>query len=346
MTSSKVMKILGKAHEDGLFSAAALIVSIKGRTVLEEYVGKLGISNPAQAGPNTLFDLASLTKILATTPCWMKLAQTSPEALDCSLSNWFPEIPENKIQITPRLLLAHSSGLPAWRPYYLFSKGSAHHEFVLDRIMNEHLDYPVATASLYSDLGFIILGDILEKHHQKSLQDVCRTVVYDPLNLGGELLFNPHPDMEIAWTREEDTPGLVNDLNARALGGVSGHAGLFGSARGVADLCLHFLRDLKKTKGVFDQETLRMFVTRCGYASGSSRALGFDTKSAEGSSCGSLFSDSSFGHTGFTGTSVWIDPDRDLVVVFLTNRVIMGEADLRIKSLRPKLHDEIMQIAF
>lgn len=89
-----------------------------------------------------------------------------------------------------------------------------------------------------------------------------------------------------------------------------------------------------------------MFVTRCGYASGSSRALGFDTKSAEASSCGSLFSDSSFGHTGFTGTSVWIDPDRDLVVVFLTNRVIMGEADLRIKSLRPKLHDEIMQIAF
>lgn len=344
MGLSKLLKILCQAHQENMFTAAALVIIQDGHLVLEEYVGSTGFSNERPVGSETLFDLASLTKILATTSCWMKIVENSPDSLDQTLDYWMPDIPSDKSQITPRLLLAHSSGLHAWRPYYLFERGKDQFRFVLERIINEPLDYPTGTGSLYSDSGFVLLAYLLEKQTGKRLDELSRDMFFEPLSLSDKLLFNPAGrSLDIAQTRRGDDPELVNDLNARALGGVSGHAGLFGTARGVASACAEFLTSLKHAGGFFNQNTIRLFVTPCNYIEESSRALGFDTKSGEGSSCGSLFSDSSFGHTGFTGTSFWIDPQRNIVAVFLTNRVIMGEPDLRIKILRPKLHDEIVK---
>lgn len=343
MHSAPVVRTIDQAINEKIFTAAALIVVKKGETIFEEYFGRIGLSNERRVTCDTLFDLASLTKVLATTPCWMKMLENHPQAMDSALFTWIPQIPQDKREVTPRLLLAHSSGLPAWRPYYLFNKGSGQYRFVLDCIINEKLDYPLGAGSIYSDLGFIILAHILERQTGKRLDEVCKELIYGPLDVSQKLLFNPSERcVEVAETRLGDIPKTVNDLNARALGGISGHAGLFGTARGVARLTLEMLTSLKKPNGFFDQEIMKLFVTPCLYVHESSRALGFDTKSEEGSSCGYLFSKSSFGHTGFTGTSLWVDPDRELVTVFLTNRVIMGESDMRIKILRPKLHDEII----
>ncbi len=345
MDSNPIIKIIDEALSRRMFTGAALIVVKDGSTILEQYFGTLGLTNDHPTDRNTLFDLASLTKVMATTPCWMKILEEKPELLESSLTRWFPELPSDKMEITPRLLLAHSSGLSAWRPYYLYDKGSAHLAFVVERVLHESLGYHVALGSLYSDLGFILLGHILEQLSQQRLDKVCQELIYGPLRLSDELLFNPSlEDFRIAQTRSGDSPGVVNDLNARALGGVSGHAGLFGTCRGVTELASEFLNSLRTSGGFFDQEIIKLFVTPCRYIPQSSRALGFDTKSEEGSSCGTLFSASSFGHTGFTGTSLWVDPAKGIVAVFLTNRVVMGEPDLRIKTLRPELHDEIIKV--
>jgi CubicO group peptidase (beta-lactamase class C family) len=146
-----------------------------------------------------------------------------------------------------------------------------------------------------------------------------------------------------ALTREDDPPGIVNDLNARCLGGVSGHAGLFGTAGGVAALAEQFLSSLNGSAGLFDQKTIRSFCDRAGFVPGCTRALGFDTPSEEGSTSGDKFSRDSIGHTGFTGVSLWIDIPREIVVVLLTNRVYMGESDFRIKTFRPLIHNTIME---
>lgn len=344
MDSNPIVEIIDDALFQKMFTGGALIVVKNGLTILERYFGTLGVSDDQPVDKNTLFDLASLTKVLATTPCWMKVLEEKPHLLDSPLATWFSELSTDKKNFTPRLLMAHSSGLPAWRPYYLYDKGSGHQAFVIERILGESIIYPVASGSLYSDLGFILLGHTLEHVLKQRLDKACKELIFEPMRLSHQLLFNPSmKDHCIAQTRPGDWPGFVNDLNARALGGVSGHAGLFGTCRGVAELASEFLKSFTKPGGFFDHEIMKLFVERCRYVPESSRALGFDTKSEEGSSCGSLFSESSFGHTGFTGTSLWVDPVRDVAVVFLTNRVVMGEPDLRIKSLRPKLHDEIIQ---
>ena len=344
MDPNPVIKLIDDALSRRMFTGAALIVAKDGSTIIEQYFGSLGLTDDHPIDKDTLFDLASLTKVLATTPCWIKVLTEDPELLDSSLTRWFPELPADKMDITPRHLLGHSSGLHAWRPYYLYDRGLGHLSFVLEKVFEDSLAYPVAKGSLYSDLGFILLGHILERLSGQRLEEVCQELVYKPLGLSDGLLFKPAvEDFRITQTRSGDLPGVVNDLNARALGGVSGHAGLFGTCRGVAELASEFLKSLIKPGGLFDHEMMKLFVERCNYVPDSSRALGFDTKSEVGSSCGNLFSQSSFGHTGFTGTSIWVDPVNGIVASFLTNRVVMGEPDLRIKTLRPELHDQIIK---
>ena len=197
---------------------------------------------------------------------------------------------------------------------------------------------------MYSDLGFIVLAAIVEAETGKSLDAFAREEVFQPLGVSQDLLFRPvHDHGRIAWTRPGDTPGLVNDLNTRAMHGMSGHAGLFGTAQGAAAVAEEILWSFTSRRGFFDHSTTRLFCRRAGIVAGSTRALGFDTPSDEGSSSGSYFSEESLGHTGFTGTSIWMDPQRQIVVVLFTNRVFMGESDTRIKDFRPKLHDAIMQ---
>ncbi len=329
-------------HEQ-IFTAAALLVAKGTNLMFHQTYGFLGGDGSVPVQPETLFDLASLTKVLATTPSWILMATADPGLLDKSIRKWFPDAPPDKTCITPRCLLAHASGLPAWRPYYLLPSSLHTQEAAAARILAEPLEYSPGAGSVYTDLGFMLLGFIIEKETGRNLEQFSRERIYEPLGLAEDLLFSPKCDQRIAMTRVGDSPGFVNDLNARALGGVSGHAGLFGTAKGLAALAGEILLSLKESGRFFDKDTTRTFCTRAGFTTGSTRALGFDTPSEEGSTSGQLFSKDSIGHTGFTGVSLWIDIQRELIVVLLTNRVFLGEADFRIKTFRPMIHDAVME---
>ncbi len=345
MNLHRAHKQMIRGLDEAMFTGAVLRVDHVGQVIYEEAYGRLGGSDADQVKPNTLFDLASLTKVLATTPAWILLTSNEPEILDQSISRWFPDVDQEVTRITPRRLLAHSSGLPAWRPYYLrwwqekTTLGTA-----VNTILYEPLEYAPGTGCVYSDLGFIVLARIIELETGEALDDFCKKRIYRPLGVDRDIMFNPlGEERRTAWTRTGESPGLVNDLNARALGGVSGHAGLFGTAQAAAAVAEEILAGLKNRKSLFNPAIVQVFGHRAGLVQGASRALGFDTPSAEGSSSGRFFSAASLGHTGFTGSSLWIDPEKELIVILLTNRVIMGESDLRIRSFRPALHDAILE---
>lgn len=344
MNLDRVPELMTRGLEDRVFTAAVLKVVYAGEPVLHLAIGHRGDSDADPVTTETLFDLASLTKVTATTPCWMILAAEVPGILDRRLSTWIQDCPSDKRDLTPRLLLAHASGLPPWRPYYLTRFDGSPREVMLRKILAEKLEYPPGKGCVYSDLGFMLLAFLIEMETGLTLEEYVRERVYRTLGLLNDLMFRPlGQEHRTALTRHGDPVGLVNDLNCRAMGGVTGHAGLFGTGAGVAALAEEYRRSAASSHGFFDQTCAREFSTRAGYGEDCTRALGFDTPSAQGSSSGTLFSQQSIGHTGFTGTSVWIDRRRELTVVLLTNRVIMGEADQRIKLFRPRLHDAIVR---
>jgi serine-type D-Ala-D-Ala carboxypeptidase len=241
--------------------------------------------------------------------------------------------------VTIRDLLAHCSGLPAHRPLYVNHAGSAAFEAAISALP---LEYVPRSRSLYSDLDFILLGTLLERIGPLSRQfDALRA----QMTIAGDLQFNP----PAAWTRraaptrQSDVrhrllAGEVDDENAWALGGVAGHAGLFGTASAVGECARHVLQVLGGRSGAFSREMLQMTIARRLDVPGSSRALGWDTMLPT-SSCGTKLSPSAFGHVGFTGTSLWIDPTRDRYYVMLTNRVCGGGTEADIKEVRRAFHD-------
>jgi serine-type D-Ala-D-Ala carboxypeptidase len=343
MRFSRADERMEQGLREQIFTGAVLLIARGTNRSFHQTYGTLGGTATEPVKGDTLFDLASLTKVLAVTPSWILMAAEDPSLLDQSIARWFPTAPKDKHCITPRCLLAHASGLPAWRPYYLLPASRHSNEDTAARILAEPLEYSPGQGCIYSDLGFMLLGIIIEMETGRNLEQFSRERMYEPLGLAEDLLFSPKNDKRIAMTRAGDPPGLVNDLNARALGGVSGHAGLFGTARGVAALAGKILMSLKESHRFFDHETTRTFCARAAFTLDSTRTLGFDTPSEEGSTSGKLFSRDSIGHTGFTGVSLWIDIPRDLIVVLVTNRVFMGEADFRIKEFRPMIHDAVME---
>ena len=343
MTFARSHEEMVRAIADRIFTGAVLRVAHRERFLIERSYGTLGGVGTPGVFSDTLFDLASLTKVIATTTCWMILAARQPTILDRQLARWFPEAPPDKRTITPRLLLAHSSGLPAWRPYYLYGDLGSPEQLTLEHIFHEPLAYVPGEGWLYSDLGFVVLAAMVERETGRPLDACAREEVFQPLGVAEDLVFNPRENSDlIAKTRHDEPAGLVNDLNTRAMGGMSGHAGLFGTARSVTAVAEAILRSLDADESLFDSSVTRIFCARAGFVPGSTRTLGFDTRTAEGSSSGTYFSPESLGHTGFTGTSLWMDPRRDIIVTLLTNRVFMGEADNRIKAFRPMLHDAVM----
>ena len=344
MAMEEADKRMAQGLEEQVFTGAVLLAARREEVIFSKAYGTLGDQETTSVTERTLFDLASLTKVLATTPAWIILASSRPEILDQRISEWFPSVPSDKEKITPRHLLAHISGLPAWRPYYLSGHKKSLIELATNNVLNEPLEYPTGQAALYSDLGFILLAAIVELESREAFDYFCRTRIFGPLGVSQDLMFNPiEEERRTARTRPGELPGLVNDLNARALGGVSGHAGLFGAARAVAAGAAEILAALKSESTLFNSEITRIFCRKVASPPDCSRALGFDTPSEDGSSAGRFFSSRSLGHTGFTGTSLWIDIQRELTVVLLTNRVFMGESDFRIKAFRPAVHDAIME---
>jgi serine-type D-Ala-D-Ala carboxypeptidase len=341
-----VSAILEQAVKHGAFPAAAIEVGDARRTRWHAAFGRLTYDPGAvPAGDDTIFDLASLTKVLATTSFLMQQAERGGIDLDDPVGEHIAAWEgADRAHVTVRDLLSHSGGLTAYVPFYRDYSGRAEFERA---ICSVPLEYEPRTKSIYSDLGFILLGFMLD--HAGSTLDRRFEAVKQQMALAEDIQFHPPESWKRRTAPTEVDPwrgrllvGEVHDENAAALGGAAGHAGLFGTAAAVGQYARHLLQILDGHVGVVRRETLETFISRRADVPGSSRALGWDTMLAA-SSCGSHMSTRAFGHTGFTGTSLWIDPDRAVYVVLLTNRVHPSRANEAIRHIRPAVHDAVMR---
>ena len=336
--------------------------------------------------PDTVFDLSSLTKPVATATAMMLLVRDRRLGLDDPVSTVIPEFSAGAAAtMTFRHLLNHTSGLPAWKPYYrsVISKrgsvvGTAESVIAakagiqgwsggaepnaktrfLDLIHEEDLLAPSGTKHLYSDLGFILLGEAVERLGGRPLDGFCREEIFEPMGLSSTFFVDlsrrsaesrQSAGRTIAAT--EECPwrgrilcGEVHDDNAHAMGGVAGHAGLFSSASDMHRFIRFLGRCLNGDETDFLPEAVvREFLEAERNVPGQTHVLGWDTPSPEGSSSGRYFSARTVGHLGFTGTSIWWDLERDLHVVFLTNRVHPSRDNPGIREFRPLVHDAVME---
>ena len=312
---------------------------------------------------DTLYDLASLTQVIATTSSVLLLVSDGKLHLDRPVAEFLPAFAErDKSEITVRHLLTHSSGLRPWRAYYMdlrereIRRGETllgteeARESIVQRILRSAAVHDPGEAAVYGDLGFIVLGELVEQVGGERLDAFCQRRIFEPLGMR-DTHFNPVPfegargryaaTEQCEW-RDKVVWGEVHDPNAWAMGGVAGHAGLFGSAHDVFRFGQEMLAAFRGESAVFPQPLAQEFFRRQDLPSGSDWALGWDTPTAGQSTSGRHFSERSIGHTGFTGASLWIDLERDAVFVMLANRVHL----LAKKSgfaLRPLLHDMIWE---
>jgi len=315
------------------------------------------VPRPIGLSLDTVFDLASLTKPLATTLAILLLYAEGRIALEEPLSSLLAKkLSREKARIRLHHLLTHTAGFPPHRPYYLQQEGTppaAAKEAIVASVLAEPLlDLP-GNRSRYSDLGFILLGAIVERKSGMGLDQFVRRRIYGPLGLEQQLFFPVagwHPPAVIQFAATEDCPwrrrilaGEVHDQNCWAMGGIAGHAGLFGTVEGVLRLTAVLLDGWlgHGTENVFRQQELELFFSWHQSSSQSTWALGFDRPSPEKSSAGRYISRRAVGHLGYTGTSFWIDPDRQLTVVLLTNRVHPTASNERMKEFRPEFHEKI-----
>lgn len=349
-----VDSLMEQATTQGIFPGGVLLVSRNDTILFLEAYGTTNLYEAAATTRRTLFDLASLTKPLATTLAIMKLIHEGKLQLDDHLGSLLPFFKgTEKEKITIRHLLCHNGGIPDYRPYYLeLGKLPAdkRQHALRTLLVQEPLENPVGKMTVYSDLGFMILRWVVETVSGRRLNRIVTEDIYRPLgllNLGfadpGSPLFrsNVAATERCPW-RNALMQGEVHDENAWVVGGVEGHAGLFGTAADVNNLLWRLLAVYygESDPALFDRSLLQQFFTQ---QVGSDRALGFDTPSPPDASCGDHFSARSIGHLGFTGTSFWIDLDRSVAIILLTNRVHPSRDNIKIRAFRPKLHNIIME---
>lgn len=354
---------------EGVFSGASLLAAAPGKILLERQWGHTQ-SGGTPVSQDTRFDLASLTKVLVTTPLAIRAVSTGALDLDRTLDAFFPpgSVPPDKRGISVRHLLNHCSGLPAWHPCYLDLIGlpaAGRKAALLSTILGTPLASRPGTLSCYSDLGFLLLGAVLERVLGGPLDRLARELIFKPFGID-ELHFRPMSvprDPEIVPEEVESGRGLsfaateqcgwrkrllvgeVHDENCYCLGGVAPHAGLFGTARGVFRLVTRLL-DIaggRSDAPGWSPGVLAEFSRRQELVPGSTWALGFDTPSDSSSSAGRCFSARSIGHLGFSGTSLWIDLDRSVMVVLLTNRIYPTRHNEKLKPFRPLAQDAVME---
>ncbi|MCK5507239.1 MAG: serine hydrolase, partial [Desulfobacterales bacterium] len=341
--------------KDKVFPGGVLLVSKNDSIVFFEAYGYANIFSKRLMTKNTIFDLASLTKPLATTLAVMKLIQQGKLDLEQNLGTVLPEFKDtDKKQITIKNLLCHNSGLPDYRPYYMellkisyYFRKKALRAFLI----KEPLLHPTGKNVLYSDPGFMILNWVVEKVSGIALDYFVNQNIYRPLGLEHLFFANLNSGRkrdffaatELCPWRKILLNGLVHDDNAYVVGGIEGHAGLFGTAMDVKTLLFSLLSAFHEdsSKFIFNKDLIHKFFER---QQGSDRALGFDTPSLIDSICGSYFSKRSVGHLGFTGTSFWMDLDRSIIVILLTNRVHPSRDNNKMKKFRPILHDTVMEV--
>jgi serine-type D-Ala-D-Ala carboxypeptidase len=343
--------ILENAIAARAFPACSLAVTFRGELVAHKALGRFTY-DPASAEVTTasIFDLASLTKVVATTAMAMILYERGLLDLEAPVTAIVPEFAGDhsgddprRREITLRMLLAHSSGLPAYEKLFLRAQTR---EGLLQAAFSTPLAAAPGTHAEYSDVGFIILGVVLERLADESLDAFCQREIFGPLGMT-HTTFNPTsafkhsipPTADDRTFRHRIIQGEVQDENASILGGVAPHAGLFSTAE---DLAIFAHAMLNGGYPILRSTTVELFSRRESAPEGTSRALGWDTPSAPSQS-GKYFSPRSFGHLGYTGTSLWIDPDRQLSIVLLTNRTWPDCRNEAIKQVRPAFHDAVVE---
>lgn len=363
-----LVRLMEAGIAGGVFPGGTLLVRVRGRTMHLSFHGRRSLEPPGDpVDAHTCFDLASLTKVLATTPLVLLSIRRGRLALDEPVRRALEDYTgPGRDTITVRMLLDHSSGLTAWRPYYEAVRANGGEawlatvegqQMVRRLVAAETPEVQPGSRALYSDLNFILLDWILERIHGQPTNVLFAEWFARPLELGSLFFVDLKSPAGTARAREgrafaatEHCPwrkrtmiGEVHDDNTYAMGGVSGQAGLFGTIQDVAALADAWLGSLLSSGGFFEQSLVRQFWQRSKLP-GSTRALGFDTPSPRASQAGGLFGPRTVGHLGFTGTSLWIDPDRELIVTLLTNRIHPTRQNEAIKQFRPVLHERVAQL--
>ena len=357
-TFDYVQSIMQQAIKDGVFPGAVLLFSENGGIRFFQSYGVCNIFNQKPVTTQTVFDLASLTKPLATTLAVLVLISRKELNLDQCLGDLLSDFKgTDKAGITLRQLLNHSSGLPDYRPYYIKVRKrpvDERIEAIRMAVRQTPLMHPIGKEEVYSDIGFMILGWIIESVSGKRLDKFVADDVFIPLGLSADNLsqlryvdldkpvrFNNFAATEICPWRKHLIEGTVHDDNAHVMGGIAGHAGLFGNAQAVHNIVLAVEKILQNRhhSGLLSPALIKTFLQR---GEGGTRPLGFDAPSPKESSSGRFFSSFSVGHLGFTGTSFWFDIDRSIIVILLSNRVHPYRNNERIKSFRPQIHDAVM----
>ena len=359
--------LLGEGVRQGAFPGASAAV-IRGygpeQNLIMATAGTTRLDNRARAvRPETFFDLASLSKPLATT---LLLFDSMEQGILTPASRYGElcsrPVPDEKREITVGQLLCHASGLPAYHPYYRDIAPvpkPAHRDKILEIILREPLAYQPGGECQYSDLGFLLLGDLLEEVTKMRLNELFRKRIAQPLGLEKEIFYMPlvgqsplYRDDRFAATedcawRNRTLQGEVHDEHCFLLGGVSGHAGLFGTVRAVALLCGAILKTWQGRSTALPISPALLQQALRPQLPGQTWRLGFDAPSPTGySSAGQRLSRGSVGHLGYAGTSFWIDPDHQIIIVLLTNRVHPSRKNTKIREFRPWFHDRIMEYFF
>ena len=349
--------IVGENIKKNVFTGCSIGVIEQNRSSFNTAIfnygqsGKVLESKPVEN--STLYDLASLTKPLVTSLCILALVDKGRLSLADPVSNYFDLCGDIGKRIQVIHLLEHSSGLPAHREYYkeyLTLPCKERDVAIVRSISKEDLTFDPGSSELYSDLGYVLLGKIVEKIVGEKLDQYWKKTILGPLRLHKGLLFTKNHPVKgkvfgttgrCQWSNKE-LSGLVNDDNCRLLGGVAGHAGLFGTADALVQLTSTLL---KMYNGSYTHPAISFELMREALKRKKGRwVLGFDTPSKPTSSSGTYFSDKTIGHLGFTGTSFWLDLEEMRGVVLLTNRVLCNEDLTGIKKFRPTVHDVIQKI--
>lgn len=362
---SAVDRIIEGGISNRVFPSAVLIVGDSNDIIYQNVYGRLTYDDDAKATSfGTIYDIASVTKVIATTSAIMKLYDKGLLDLNASVAAYIPEFASSgKEDITVMNLLVHNSGLTAWTPFYQDAAITSPDK-VKNAVFTCTKEYQTGTQTVYSDYNAFLLGEIVERVTGIRLDKFCKEYIFTPLGMKDtDYLVPMSEDYRIAPTEHDEywrnqlLIGYVHDEMAAMLEGISGNAGLFSTA---PDLYKFMKMMLKKGKYVdvsksppaseqmFKESTVEMFTSKAtGLGYFNTRALGWETKPEPTKyppQCGYKFSSNCFGHTGYTGTSVWADKEKNLIVIFLTNRVYPKRGNEEIRSVRPKVHDEVCKV--
>ncbi|MGP4073940.1 serine hydrolase domain-containing protein [Piscibacillus sp. B03] len=340
---NRIDKLIENAIEDNLIPGANILVSKNGQTIYRNNFGYRSIDpNKQRMKENTVFDIASLTKVVATLPSILKLIDLNEITLNSPVVKYLPTYIYKDTTI--QSLLTHTSGLPAHKPYFLTN---SNRDDIIQNLLKEERISQLNEKVIYSDLNYILLSLIIEKVSDMNLNNFAGKFIFEPLNMK-QTTFLPQLAKECFAATEFDSRknqfkvGEVHDENAEALGGISGHAGLFSTIEDLSTFC-----NMVENEGAYNgtrvlsSKILRESRRDLTKFSDQSRGLGWQLNRNLDLQCGPAFSEYTYGHTGFTGTSLFFEPTQSLFVILLTNRVHLGR-EKSISQLRRDIHSEII----